>query len=95
VHGGWRSTACSEYVRIQLEAVLRGETRSVIDDLSRRATSLADYRRGPADAAIRYFTRNIPYMRYDHYLARGWPIATGVIEGGRKHLVEVVWSARA
>ena len=26
-------------------------------------------------------------MQYDLYLRRGWPVATGVIEGGCKHLV--------
>ena len=27
-------------------------------------------------------------MRYDEYLARGWPIATGVIEGACRHLAK-------
>ena len=29
----------------------------------------------------------IHYMRYDEYLAKGYPIATGVIEGACRHLV--------
>jgi hypothetical protein len=33
-----------------------------------------------------YLERNLPYMRYDQYLAQGWPIATGVIEGACRHL---------
>jgi hypothetical protein len=28
-----------------------------------------------------------PYLHYDQYLARGYPIATGVIEGACRHLV--------
>ena len=37
---------------------------------------------------IGYYQRNRPYMRYDEYLARGWPIGTGVIEGACGHLVK-------
>jgi len=29
-----------------------------------------------------------PYLKYNHYLAQGFPIATGVIEGACRHLVK-------
>jgi len=35
-----------------------------------------------------YYERNAPYMRYDAYLADGWPIGTGVVEGACRHLVK-------
>ncbi len=35
-----------------------------------------------------YLERNRPYMDYATYLAHGWPIATGVIEGACRHLVK-------
>jgi hypothetical protein len=35
-----------------------------------------------------YYRRNRPYMHYDEYLAQGWPIGTGVIEGACRHLVK-------
>jgi len=35
-----------------------------------------------------YLERNAPSMDYAAYLARGWPIATGVIEGACRHLVK-------
>lgn len=35
-----------------------------------------------------YLERNQPYMDYATYLAHGWPIATGVIEGACRHLVK-------
>jgi hypothetical protein len=38
--------------------------------------------------AANYFERNLPYMAYDHYLAQGWPIASGIIEGACRHLVK-------
>ncbi len=35
-----------------------------------------------------YFERNLPYMDYPTYLAKGWPIASGVIEGACRHFVK-------
>jgi hypothetical protein len=80
---------CRSYVHIQLEALLDGRTQAVIDDLTDFADliGLTGARRQPVKEAVRYFTRNAPFMRYDLYLARGWPIASGVIEGACKHLV--------
>jgi hypothetical protein len=40
------------------------------------------------EKAANYFERNLPYMAYDYYLAQGWPIASGVIEGACRHLVK-------
>ena len=39
-------------------------------------------------AVAGYLERNRPYMDYATYLAHGWPIATGVIEGACRHLVK-------
>lgn len=89
LHGGWTSSACRAYVHRQLEALLAGHTQAVIDDMASRADAvrLRDSRREPVDDAIRYFTNKASYMRYDLYLARGWPIASGVIEGACRHVV--------
>ena len=35
-----------------------------------------------------YFERNLPYMDYPTYLSKGWPIASGVIEGACRHFVK-------
>jgi len=35
-----------------------------------------------------YFERNLAYMDYPTYLAQGWPIASGVIEGACRHFVK-------
>ena len=35
-----------------------------------------------------YFERNLPFMDYHLYLAKGWPIASGVIEGACRHFVK-------
>jgi hypothetical protein len=37
---------------------------------------------------VGYDRRNRPDMRYDEYLARGWPLGTGVIEGACRQLVK-------
>ena len=36
---------------------------------------------------MRYLTGKNEYLRHDHALAAGWPIATGVIEGACRHLI--------
>ena len=35
-----------------------------------------------------YLYRNRHRMRYDHYLAQGWPIASGPVEGACKNLIK-------
>jgi hypothetical protein len=90
LHGGWMSDKCRAYMRCQLEALLAGQVHSVIADLTARlekATMLPSYRLQPVVDAIRYFTNHAGSMQYDVYLARGWPIASGVIEGACKHVV--------
>lgn len=37
---------------------------------------------------VSYFRERIPMMRYDIFLARGYPIASGVVEGACKNLVK-------
>jgi hypothetical protein len=45
-------------------------------------------KRKPADTAAAYLLNKKPYLDYPTALARGWPIATGVIEGACRHLVK-------
>jgi hypothetical protein len=40
------------------------------------------------DKAVTYLTNNHPHMRYDKALASGWPIATGLIEGACRFVIE-------
>jgi len=37
---------------------------------------------------VRYFANNRQYMKYDEYLAAGYPIGTGVVEGACRHFVK-------
>jgi hypothetical protein len=36
---------------------------------------------------VEYFTRNLERTRYLRFRRRGWPIGSGAIEGGGKHLI--------
>jgi len=70
--------------------ILSGQTRQVIDEFHRLA--LADEthsaQRIQLNKTANYFERNLSYMEYQIYLANGWPIASGVIEGACRHFVK-------
>ena len=40
------------------------------------------------ESAIEYLENNREHMRYDEYLAAGYPIGSGVAEGACRHLVK-------
>ena len=41
-----------------------------------------------ADEAVAYLTRKAPYLDYATALAKGWQIATGIIEGAARYLIK-------
>jgi hypothetical protein len=78
------------WIRPHLEQILAGQTGKVIAALQviageeeHTATQRAVVRK-----TIGYYQRNLPYMAYHIYLARGWPIGTGVVEGACGHVVK-------
>jgi hypothetical protein len=78
------------WVREHLLHILSGKTADVIQTLESYAQepSLSASQREALNTTIGYYRRNLPYMRYDQYLAQGWPIGTGVVEGACGHLVK-------
>jgi len=77
------------FVRLRVLKVLRGEIDGVVRGLRRMATLRPRGRaRATVETICRYFENNRPRMRYDHYLAQGYPIASGVIEGACRHVVK-------
>lgn len=78
------------WVEKQTLAILTGQTDQVIASLRSLAQQAkrTKAQRKALETAANYFQRNLPYMRYHHYLAQGWPIASGVIEGACRHLVK-------
>jgi hypothetical protein len=70
--------------------LLHGEVSRVVQGMRLSATKrhLGGQRRQVVEAAVGYLYRNRRHMRYDEYLRRGWPIATGVVEGACKNLLK-------
>ena len=78
------------WVAAQAARILQGKAAAVAAGIRRRATTFgysAAEREG-ADACADYLTAKKPYLDYATALAKGWPIATGVIEGACRHLVK-------
>ncbi len=78
------------WVKEQLLHILSGRTQTVIQTLEQltQDTALSSAQCQALNTTIGYYRRNLPYMDYDQYLARGWPIGTGVVEGACGHLVK-------
>ena len=79
-----------EWVSERLIEILRGKSSHVAAGMRRSATlrGLDPQTREPVDRCANYLLHYKRYLRYDEFLARGFPIATGVIEGACRHLVK-------
>ena len=91
LHPGDPQAAC-EWADGQKLRVLHGRARAVAATLASVAAraraknsrlDLAD-----VDKAVTYLANNHMHMRYDKALANGWPIATGMIEGACRFVIE-------
>jgi hypothetical protein len=71
-------------------SLLSGKAPEVIQLLEETAKEqkLTDAQEKVLRQVSGYLQRNLPYMHYDAYLARGWPIGTGVVEGTCRHLIK-------
>ncbi len=91
------------WVECRLIALLGGRSGGALaKDLRAKIRShdLDESSAKSVEAAATYLTNNTRHMHYDRALARGLPIATGVIEGACRYLVQdrmgrtgAVWSA--
>ena len=70
--------------------ILSGQTQQVIADFRHMAqdSDTKTALREQLNKTANYFERNLPFMDYPTYLSRGWPIASGVIEGACRHFVK-------
>ncbi|MGI8684864.1 MAG: ISKra4 family transposase [Acidimicrobiales bacterium] len=82
--------AAEAWVHEKASAVLAGGATRVAAAIRRKATyhGLDKSQRANADACAGYLTAKAPYLGYPEALSRGWPIATGIIEGACRHLVK-------
>ena len=87
---GEKGAAAKDYVTQQLRLLLQGKIGYVIGGFRRAigVHGLKGNRLKTVNAAIGYFKRNREHMRYDEYLAAGYPIGSGVAEGACRHLVK-------
>jgi hypothetical protein len=78
------------WTRGRLLEILRGKASLIAAGMRRSATlrEMAAAERKPVDECADYLLHYSPYLQYDKALAEGVPIATGVIEGACRHLVQ-------
>jgi len=78
------------WVKVRTLQLLRSQGAALVADLRQLADTPGRARgaRAALTKVAAYLERNAPSMDYAAYLARGWPIATGVIEGTCRHLVK-------
>ena len=70
--------------------ILSGEVGQVVKGIRQSVTKrgLSGAKRKTLEAVADYLYRNRTRMRYDEYLANGWPIASGPVEGACKNLIK-------
>lgn len=87
---GTQKHEAHQWVEGRLERLLEGKVDSLIRGLRYQATQrgLKGQRRKTVAEAADYFESNRDRMKYDEYLASGYPIGSGVAEGACRHLVK-------
>jgi hypothetical protein len=85
-----KSRAESEFVTHHLRMLLEGKVGYVIRNFRGliKQRGLRGTKKKTVESAITYYENNREHMRYDEYLAAGYPIASGVIEGACHHFVK-------
>jgi hypothetical protein len=86
--------AAGQWADGQLLRVLHGRAKAVAATLAsvaartRAKTRTRHLDLTDVDKAVTYLSNNHAHMRYDKALAAGWPIATGMIEGACRFVIE-------
>lgn len=94
----WKASYCfhevgseeaEQWVAERALKILRGKSADVAAGMRRSATrkNLSQTDRKAVDKCADYLKNNRPYLKYDNYLREGYPIASGVIEGACRHLI--------
>ena len=84
------SLAADLWVMDHTLRILFGEVGQVVKGIRQSITkrALSGPKRKTLDDVADYLHRNRARMRYDEYLANGWPIASGPVEGACKNLIK-------
>lgn len=83
-----KSLAAEEFVTARLQMLLDGKVGYLIGGLRHKLASLSGAKRKRLLTVIGYLENNREHLRYDEYLAAGYPIGSGVIEGACRHVVK-------
>lgn len=83
------TTAAETWVMERALRLLQGKASDIAAGIRRSATlqGLTQKERENADKCADYLLKYRPYLHYDQYLQKGYPIASGVIEGACRHLI--------
>ena len=89
VHGS-DDKAAEAFVTDRLYRILEGDVGRVIGGLRQMLTKgkFSSSKRKTLNTVIGYLHRKKKFMRYDEYLAKGYPIGSGVVEGACGHVVK-------
>jgi hypothetical protein len=71
-----------------LRCLLEDELDHLLNHLTYQLAGLSKRKQATLTKVINYLRNNREYMHYQNYLAHGYPIGTGVIEGACRHLVK-------
>jgi hypothetical protein len=84
------SDAAAAFARERILRVLQGQGEGVVRGLRVMGTKrgLTGAKKKALAKVCAYLWKNRGRMQYDVYLAKGYPIASGVIEGACRHLVK-------
>jgi hypothetical protein len=84
------SAQAETFVRVRTLRILRGGVSQVVKGLRQTVTKrrLRGEKRETLRSVAGYYYRNRSRMRYDLYLRKGLPIASGSVEGACKNLIK-------
>jgi hypothetical protein len=84
------SAAAAAFARAGILRVLQGQVEGVVRGLRERGTKrgVRGAKKKTLAKVCSYRAKNRERLRYDEYLAQGYPLASGAIEGACRHLVK-------
>lgn len=79
--------AVEDWVAKYAMKILKGQSSQVAKGLKQSATKRNVLKRTGVDTCAKYLLNNTKRLRYDVALSSGFPIASGIIEGACRHLI--------
>jgi hypothetical protein len=81
----------SQWMDHTIRRLHEGKVRDIIVEVRHMAEKIEDVSsRNKVDNVATYFKERADAVHYDEFKAKGWPIASGTVEGGHIHLVHPI-----